>query len=177
MISHTFMKRYIVYALVFLVFTGICGCSRSAGNPRQAFDLIKEAVLESDWNLYWRMLSAESHRKFEQQVKFMHEQFKTLNDDARQRVLASMGLSEEEFQKLDGKRFFISYMSRNQQRISGKSYTRDLFETCTVLDIDLTGDGNTAFIIIEDNEGHQEKLPAVREDDGWKLDFSQFYSF
>lgn len=174
---HATMKKCVVFVLVFVVCTGIAGCSRSARNPRQAFDMIKEAVLENDWNLYWRMLSADSRKKFDEQVVFMKEQFKVLNEDARQRVLNSMNLSSGEFDSLDGRHFFITYMRSNQERFAGKSYTRDLFATCTVLDIDLTGDGSTAVIIIEDQDGHKEKLNAVREPDGWKMDFSRFYSF
>ncbi len=106
----------------------------------------------------------------------MKKNFNVLSDSSKERVLSSLNISYKKFEQLDGQRFFIRYMTSNMNTDRrNNQYTKDLFKSCEIIDIEQK-DGR-AVLTLEDEEGHQAKIPMVKENDGWKLDFAQFYAF
>lgn len=168
-------NKKFVLVIVLLIICVVAGCARKASSPEQAFYYMKNAVLKNDWDRYWELLSSASCERFDAQVNNMQEQFGSLPASTQERILASLDVSRDEFEKLDGRRFFITYIENNAAVRNQESYTRDLFESSEVIDVDVNGD--EAVITIEDEKGHQEKIPAVYEKNGWKLDFFRYYSF
>lgn len=167
------MKRIIFCLIAGIILCG--GCSQKAKSPEQAFFITKKAVLKSHWNRYWEMLSDRSKQRFDEQVEYMKKNFDTLSDTAKERLLESLDISYADFKNLDGHRFFLRYMiSSDKIRKSGE-YTKDLFASCEVINIEQKD--NRAILTIQDEEGHEGKIPVVKENDGWKLDVADLYSF
>jgi len=147
------------------------GCEKRAKTPSDAFKIVQKAVLNENWEKYWDMLSSDSKKRFDNQVINMQQTFDRLSDQIKERMLQSMDLSYKELMDLDGYKFFVNFM-RNKK---SNDYSAKLFESCIIMKIE-TRD-NRALLYLEDDEGNQEKLPVVQENDTWKLELGQYYSF
>ncbi len=164
------MMRIVVGAII-LNFIFLSGCVKQSDTPADAFKIVQKAILDEDWEKYWSMLSSDSKKRFDNQVINMQESFGNLADQVKERILKSMDISYDELKLLDGHKFFINFMHDRK----ADDYSATLFKTCIITKIETKG--NRALLYLEDDEGHQEKLPVVQEDGKWKLELSQYYSF
>lgn len=147
------------------------GCEKRAKTPADTFTIVQKAILNEDWEKYWDMLSSDSKKRFDNQVINMQQSFDSLAAPIRERMLESMDMSYKELMTLDGYKFFTSFMKDRKTN----DYSAKLFESCIITKIETKE--NRALLYLEDDEGHQEKLPVVRENDTWKLELGQYYSF
>lgn len=166
----------VLFIVMTLVFSCGAGCSNRGQTPQQAFELAKKYVLRNDWHGYWNMMSQASRESFDKQVAFMQDHYGKLPETMQQRMLESMQMTEEDMRNLDGRSFFVSMQEQRDDIPGSRSqYTRDLFASAKVIKTEI--DNDRALLYIEDEAGHMVKLPLVREQDVWKLDLTQFYSF
>jgi|GEM_PF-2566634 len=164
------MKKIIVSLIYLFITVSITGCDRSPATPASAFKIIKKAILQKNWDKYWFMLSEKSKENFNEQVKYMQEHFSKLAPEAKTKMLGSMGLTDRQLQQLDGRTFFINAMTmRDNEQKKEKTSSLELLETSKIIYIEQND--SSAVLYIQDDQGHEEKVPLIREKNLWKLDF------
>ena len=157
------MKIIIVGISILNLIIFASGCEKRAKTPADTFTIVQKAILNENWEKYWDMLSRDSKKRFDNQVINMQQSFDSLADQVKERMLESMDMSYKELMGLDGYKFFTNFMKERK----ANDYSAKLFESCIIIKIE-TKD-NRALLYLEDDEGHQEKLPVVQENDTWKL--------
>lgn len=100
----------------------------------------------------------------------MQEHFSKLSPEAKTKMLGSMGLTDRQLQQLDGRTFFINAMTmRDNEQKKEKTSSLELLETSKIIYIEQND--SSAVLYIQDDQGHEEKVPLIREKNLWKLDF------
>ncbi len=167
------MNKIIASTLLLFLISSITGCEKKPTTPTAAFNITKKSILNKNWDKYWFMLSKKSKENFNDQVKYMQDNFGKLAPEARKKMLNSMGMTEKELNELDGRNFFLNAMSiRDKEQETAKSSSLALFKTSKVIYVEESGD--KAILYIQDDLGHEVKIPVVKENKLWKLDLSEF---
>jgi hypothetical protein len=154
------MSRVVLFAgfTLALVAAGLASAQGKAEDElRQAFGQLQGAIKAKDATKIWALLDSDTHADAEKVAKKLKGIYKKAGDKEKVEHQTNLGLTAEEFAKLDGmmllktKRFLGKYDEIPDGKITG-----------------ITVQGDSAMVNFLEPDGDKEKIVYSRQDGKWK---------